>query len=68
MATRTIKKTSPTQKSPAIGSSAHYQAQEDMHTLKKAEQVRQDPSRHKAAVMHAKSEVASLQKVARKKV
>lgn len=50
------------------GSEAHYRAQSDMRTLKEAEQIRADASRHAAAVNHAKAEVGALQKVARKKV
>lgn len=50
------------------GSDAHYRAQSDMRTLKEAEQIRADSSRHAAAVNHAKAEVGALQKVARKKV
>ncbi len=45
-----------------------WQARDDMHTLKQAEQIKADPNRHTAAVHHAKQEVAAMQKVARKKV
>lgn len=53
---------------PAIMNDAQWRARDDMHTLKQAEQIKADSSRHKAAVTHAKQEVAAIQKVARKKV
>ena len=77
MATKApIKKAAPVRKvvskspisSPGHRTPESYQAREDMHTLKSAEQIRSDPARHTAAVHHAKTELASLQKVARKKV
>lgn len=76
MATKApVKKAAPAKKAAVkvTSPSSHmsdksYMAHDDMHTLKRAEQIKSDPSRHSAAVHHAKSELASLQKVARKKV
>lgn len=40
-----------------------YQAQDDMRTLMRAHQIKSDPKRHSAAKMHAKSQLAAMQKV-----
>lgn len=63
-----IKKPTGLTKLISTNSNDAWSARQDMHTLKDAESIKADPLRHSAAVHHAKSEVMSLQKVARKKV
>lgn len=43
-----------------------WQAQEDVHHLKRAAEVKADPARHKAAVSHAQAEMKALQSVTKK--
>lgn len=43
-----------------------WQAQDDLHHLKRAEEVKSDPSRLKAAQAEAKAQLQALQKVAKK--
>lgn len=42
-----------------------YQAQDDMHTLMRAHEIRKDPKRHKAAKAHAKKKLAEMHAVAK---
>lgn len=44
-----------------------YEVQDAVHTLKRAQQIKDNPKLHAAAKAHAKQEVAALQKIARKK-
>ncbi len=43
-----------------------FQAQDDVRTLKQAEEIKSDKTRLKRAATQAKSEMKTLQKVARK--
>lgn len=40
-----------------------YQAQDDMHTLMRAHEIKRDPKRHAAAKAHAKTKLAAMQQV-----
>ena len=40
-----------------------YQAQDDVRTLTRAHEIRNNPKRHKAAKAHAKKQLAALQAV-----
>jgi len=55
--------------SPGIASSGmdkKWQAQEDMHHLKRAAEVQADPSRHKAAKAEAAAQIKALSHVVKK--
>lgn len=45
----------------SIPSDADWRADEDMRTLARAEEIRKDPKRHKAALAKAKEKIAELQ-------
>lgn len=53
-------------KSKAIATPYHddYQAQDDMHTLMRAHEIKSDPKRHTAAKEHAKKKLAGMKAVA----
>ena len=48
-------------KSTGIGMDKDWQAEDDMRTLARAEEIRKDPKRHKAALAKAKEKIAELQ-------
>jgi hypothetical protein len=45
-----------------------YQAQDDLHTLTRAEEVKADAKRHARALEHGKKKVAAMQAVVAKAV
>lgn len=45
----------------SIGPASDYQAEDDMRTLARAEEVKKDPKRYKAALAKAKEKMAELQ-------
>lgn len=45
----------------SIHSDADWRAEDDMRTLARAEEIRKDPKRHKAALAKAKEKIAELQ-------
>lgn len=44
-----------------IGLDSSYQAEDDMRTLARAEEVKKDPKRYQAALAKAKEKMAELQ-------
>lgn len=51
----------------AIGMPHDYQAHDDLHHLKRAEEIKSDPKRHRAAVALAAKEKDALGKIARRR-
>lgn len=79
MATKAAAKATPKKAMPARGqrTATHaavasssmdkkWQAEQDVHHLKRAAEVKADPARHKAAVSHAQAEMKALQTVTKK--
>ena len=51
---------------PKAGTDAHYQAKNDMETLRSAEEIKLDPARHRLALGVARQHLAMLQRVSGK--
>ena len=62
----TPKRAAPTPAMPKAGSDAHYQAKNDMETLRSAEEIKLDPERHRLALGVARQHLAMLQRVSGK--
>jgi len=54
-------------KDAAIVSDDEWRARDDMHTLARAEEIRNDPARFRKAVACGKKEIARMQKAVAKK-